>query len=99
VRLDFQKELFYFGGGGGVQVNGFFFFVLHLTCGRRRGRGVAGQQVTGFELSGHVAGKKTETEINLAAPFHEWRLTRSQVTGVKPQVRGLTKSSCGIETW
>jgi len=26
-------------------------------------------------------------------------VTRSQVTGVKPQVRGLTKSSCGIETW
>ncbi len=27
------------------------------------------------------------------------QLTRSQVTGVKPQVKGLTKSSCGIETW
>jgi len=39
--------------------------------------------------------KTTREHLNPSAPL----LTRSQVTGVKPQVRGLTKSSCEIETW
>jgi hypothetical protein len=38
--LNFFLNLFYFGGGDGVQVNA-FFFVLHLTCGRSRGRGLS----------------------------------------------------------
>jgi len=38
VCLDFKKNSYTLEGEG-VQVNVFFFF-LHLTCGRRKGRGL-----------------------------------------------------------
>ncbi len=37
VQVDFFSSFFYYWGGGGWRL--MFFFCLHLTCGRRKGKG------------------------------------------------------------
>jgi len=51
-------------------------------------------------LKGKVAKRDVLYILDIRASYNFiTRVTRSQVTGVKPPSEGLTKSSCGIETW